>query len=197
MVELSDRVVEEAAREGEALLLAELVSRAERAHPERPGIDRDRLGTYAEALAERREVALDPDAFREELADRVTDDGTWTDREAIYDPGDDRLSRYPARWHEELGGSTDVTDYLAVLRGRDLAFVVDREGAEAGPGVQERELVDVVAVVGRVDRETARAALQEAREAGDVVEDADQHPEAGVYLPEDAGDLEGSPRNPR
>ena len=64
MVDLSDRVVEEAVHEGETLLVADLVSLAERAHRDRPGIDRDRLEAYAEALDERRDVSFDRAAFR-------------------------------------------------------------------------------------------------------------------------------------
>ncbi|MFD1585807.1 hypothetical protein ACFR9U_02335 [Halorientalis brevis] len=186
MAELSDDVLEEAAHRGETLLVEDLVSLAERAHDDEPGIERDRLTTYAEALAERRDVDFDLQAFDKGVADRLTDAETWTDRDRLYELGDGRLSLYPAEWHAALGGSTDVAEYIAFLERDAPEFVLDRGTAEVGPGIPQQKLLDIVAVVGRVDRETARAALADARDAGEVVEDADQHPQAGVYLRDEA-----------
>ncbi len=186
MAELSDEVLDEAAHEGETLLVEDLVSLAERAHDDEPGIERDRLMAYAEALAERRDVGFDLQAFDKGVADRLTDAETWADRDRLYELGDGRLSLYPTEWHAALGGSTDVADYLAFLKQDSPAFVRERGTGEVGPGIPKQKLLDIVAVIGRVDRETARAALKDARDAGEVVEDADQHPQAGVYLREEA-----------
>lgn len=186
MAELSDEVLDEAAHEGETLLVEDLVSLAERAHDDAPGIERDRLMDYAEALAERRDVSFDLPAFHKGVDDRLTDDETWAGRDMLYELGEGRISLYPAEWHQEIGGSTDIAEYIAFLEQESPEFIVDRSTTAVGPGVPQQKLLDIVAVVGRVDRETARAALKEARDAGDVVEDADQHPQAGVYLQEEA-----------
>jgi hypothetical protein len=196
MAELSDDVIEEAAHEGETLLIEDLVSFAERAHDAEPGVEHDRLTDYAEALSERRDTSFDIAAFEKELAERRTDAETWAGDGSLYEVGEDRLSCYPARWHEELGGSTDVADYIAFLETESPAFIIERGTGEVGPGIPEQKLVEIVTVVGRVDREAARAALKRARDDGEVVEDADQHPQAGVYLQETApsyrdGSLDG------
>jgi hypothetical protein len=39
-------------------------------------------------------------------------------------------------------------------------------------------------VVGELDRDVAKAAIESARDEGRIAEDADQHPKAGVYLAE-------------
>jgi hypothetical protein len=42
-----------------------------------------------------------------------------------------------------------------------------------------------MAVVGGLDRQSAKAEIEAARDDDRIVEDADQHPKAGVYLAED------------
>jgi len=186
MAELSDDVIEEAAHEGETLLVDDLVSLAERAHDDAPGVERDVLDDYAEALSARRDTSFDIAAFERVVADRRTDAERWAGEDRLYEVGDDRLSLYPSRWHAQLGGSTDVAEYIAFLEAESPEFIVERGTAEVGPGIPKGKLLEIVAVVGRVDRQRARAALQEARDDGEVVEDADQHPQAGVYLQEEA-----------
>jgi hypothetical protein len=197
MSDLEETVLDAAAREGEALTTETFVELAERAHADEQGVDRTRLRTYANRAGERRDVRFDREAFRAELDERVTDEEIWVGREAIYDVGEGRLSRYPAEWHAELGGTSDVAAYLEYLTGTEADFVSDPSGVDAGPRIPQSELLDVIALVGRTSREAARSAVAEARNAGDVVQDADQHPNAGVYLPEDAGDVDGGPANPR
>ena len=48
------------------------------------------------------------------------------------------------------------------------------------------ELRDVVAAVGRTSVDDAKAELEALRDEGVVVEDADRHPHAGVYLADEA-----------
>lgn len=57
----------------------------------------------------------------------------------------------------------------------------------------EADLLDVAATVAGYDREAAKAALETCREEGRLVQDADQHPEANVYLPDRDHDHERDP----
>lgn len=189
MVGVHDAVVDEAAHEGSAMTVDDLVALVERHHDDRPGVSRETLAAYAERLASRRDVGFDPDAFLAEVDDRTTDAGTWTEGTLLYPVAADRISRFPARWHENLGGSTDVASYLRFFEDEATAFASavgrrDQEGA-----VPEPQLLDVVSTVGRVGREDAKEAIEAARDRGDVVEDADQHPGASIYLREEAEDL--------
>lgn len=196
MTDLEERVVEDAVRDGELIRVPEFVELAERAHADERGVERERVWAYAEAVSDRPEVEFDPGTFRERVRERATDADAWLDDEAVYAIGDRRLSRYPARWHEDLGGSDDVAAYVAYLAETDAAFVNDPSAVEAGPKVPQQRLIAVMAAVGTVDRDEARAALADAREAGEVVQDVDQHPNAGVYLPSESGDVDGGPANP-
>lgn len=188
MVELDEDVLDEADHRGESLLPVDLVALVEQHHDDgRPGVPRDVLAAYADALAERTDFRMDADAFHSTIDERLTDAETWAGRDALYEVGGNRVSRYPAGWQDALHGSTDVREYVAFLMGEDPAFV--EEFAGAGRGIPEETLLDVVSVLGGVGRGDARAALNEARDAGDVVEGADQHPDARVYLPEDTEDM--------
>lgn len=192
MVELDEAVIDEADRRGEALHVADLVALVELRHDDgRPGVDRDVLAAYADELSARADFSFDADEFRATVDDRLTDAETWAGRDVLYEVEPGRVSRYPARWHERLDGSTDVREYVEFLETADPEFV--DEFAGTGRGVPEDVLLDVVSVLGGVAREEARAALKEARDRGDVVEGADQHPNAEVYL---ADDVEEDMRDP-
>jgi hypothetical protein len=49
-------------------------------------------------------------------------------------------------------------------------------------------VIEVLGLVGGLDRPDATTAVHEARDRGDIVEDADQSPEADIYLAERAPD---------
>lgn len=186
MVEVHDAVVDEAAHEGSAMTVDDLVSLVERHHDDRPGVSREALAAYAERLASRGDVEFDADAFLAEVDDRTTDAGTWTDGDVFYPVASDRISRFPARWHENLGGSTDVAAYLRYVRDEAPAFASAVGRSDQAEALPESELLDVVSTVGRVDRDEAKEAIEAARDRGDVVEGADQHPGASVFLAEEA-----------
>ena len=178
MAEIKDVVLEQSTRWGEPPTVPEFVAVAERAHPGAPGIGRDHLLTYAEVLEGDRGVPFDLETFEGRLDDQTTDSTEWTDESSVYAVGDD-----PAA-------------YLEFLTERDLPMVVTHEGDEVGPSVPQPDLLEILMAVGNNSRDEAREALQKARADGRVVEDADQHPNAGVYLPPDTGDMDGSPANP-
>lgn len=178
-MEVRDDVVDEIVHRGPTTT-QQIVSLLERGHRTGRGIERSTLDGYVDALELRDDYEFDPEAFDADLRDALVDDETWASENALYRVGDDRISRYPQRWHDELGGSDDVAAFVAMLN--------DSPSVEHG-GVNEEALLDVVAAVGRVPKDDAKAALEALREEGVVVEDADQHPDAGVYLADDAAEL--------
>lgn len=185
MTDLNDDVFAAARQRGRTLLTEELLALIERHHPhDRPGVARETVTRYADGLADETSFDFDRGTFVEEVDARLTDTETWQDTDAVYALGDDRVSTYPARWHDALGGSTDVREYVDFLLDEAEGYVADLNSGAAGRGVPENELLDVVAAVGRTDRETAKVGVEKAREAGDLAEGADQHPEARVRLPE-------------
>lgn len=185
-VEVDDAVIDELVARGRNLLLPEAVMLVERAHRGgESGVRRERLGAYDEALAGSGGVAtehFDPAEFVAAVRDRLTDSETWTARRDVYRVGAGRVSRYPARWHEELGGVPDPREWVRFLRETDSAFLDGHGAAGAGGGVAEDELLDAIATVGQVPRPDVKARVEELRDAGEVAEDADQHPDAGVRL---------------
>jgi hypothetical protein len=182
MVEIDQRAVDEIVHEGTALHIGELFDILERYHDDRPGIPTAAVAEYARELATRDDFEFDAELFGERLDERRTDATSWVDDERLYELDGDRLSRYPKSWHDRLGGETDPVEFLRFLFETDPPFV--RDGRDGRQYVQEDELVDVMRVVGQVDQPTAKRLIEDAREKGTIVEDADQHPRAGVYLAE-------------
>ncbi len=184
MVEVDGAVIEEAVHEGESMTMRDLIELIERSHDEQAGIDRATLAAYAEELAAQRDYAFDAEGFLSAVDEKRTDTETWVGLDRLYDLGDGQVSLYPARWHEELGGSTDVAAYLRYVTEEAPQFIEDEGRGGASFGIPEDTLMGIIATVGRVDRQQAQAAIEAAREDGEVVEDVDQHPQAGVYLAE-------------
>lgn len=184
MVETDDVIIAEAVHEGTTMSPLDLFGLLERHHTDGAGVSRDLVDAYANALAAQRDFAFDAEAFLAGIDDRQTDVDSWAGYDRVYELGDGWLSRYPERWHRRLDGSTDATAYVRFLSEEVPEFADDVARGGAGGdrgGVPEDTLVDVIQAVGRVDRETARSAVGEARERGELAEDADQHPQAGVY----------------
>lgn len=175
MVQIDDDVLAEARRQGQNLVVTDLVWLVERAHDtDERGVSRDRLDAYLESLDE----SLDADALAEAIRERVTDGEVWAGESALYEVGGGRVSRYPADWHEELGPDADVVDFVRVLNDR----LDDPPYSGANDAVSEDFLVDVVAVLGDGDPEAARSRLEDLRTDGVVEEYPDQHPQAGVRV---------------
>lgn len=180
---LSEPLLEEAGNRSQYLHPRELVLLTERHEPadgERPGVDRVTVTDHAAALDERGSH-VDIDEFEARLEEAVTDTDTWADDHAVYALGDGRLSAYPAAWHDALGGETDLVAFVRFLVEESSFDGVD---ARAGDGVPEQDLLNVAAAVGDRTREEAKTELERLRDEGRLVEDADQHPDAGVYPPE-------------
>lgn len=196
-MQVDDAVLDELLDRGRNVFLEEVVMLVERAHSD-PGVARERLDAYGDALTERagyRFEHFEGESFGAALDERVADAETWAGRTALYELGDGRVSRYPPNWHENVGGVADPREWVRFLRATDSDFLDGLGAAGAGDGVAEDELLDAIATVGRVPRSDAKARLEELREAGEVVEDADQHPDAGVRLAENVDGL-GDPDAP-
>jgi hypothetical protein len=179
---LSEPLLEEAGSRSQYLHPRGLVLLAERHEPrdgEGPGVARAAVFDHAEALDERGSH-LDAGAFASALDEAVVDADEWADETSVYRVGDDRLSAYPQAWHDALGESRDLVEMVRYLTDTDF------EGVEAWADetVPEDDLLDIAAAVGGFDREAAKAELERLRDEGRLVEDADQHPDAGVYPPE-------------
>lgn len=185
-MELNEDLVDEIAHRGPATARRTVLI-IERGHRHEPGVERGTLDDYVDALVDRGEFEFDADGFYAELDDALVDDEEWVAEDRLYRIDDDRISRYPARWHEELGGSDDLVAFVSFLNDTGFAETVGQSGASGG--LDEEALLDVVAAVGRTSVDDAKGRLETLRQEGVVVEDADQHPHAGVYLAEEASEM--------
>jgi hypothetical protein len=183
---LSEQVLEVVGTERRTLLPREVVKFIERYHPhDQPGIAWSVLEAYAMRLADDLGDEFDQNTFLEEIDDRLVDTATWYGDDALYELDTKRVSLFPLRWHDSLGGSTDLTAYVRFLTDEAPGFSDERAAVGgAGEGVPEQFLLDTVNLVGRVDRATVKSRLEDLRDRGELVEDADQHPNARVQLAE-------------
>lgn len=199
MVETSEQVLEEARQRGEKLLTRDFVSLIERHHLNEQGVSREMLDAYDEAIANDDMVPFEAGEVTSAVENRSVDEETWVDDEALYWIGNDRVSIFPARWHDELSETTDLRAYVDVIG--DVIGGSDPDtdepqggmgtsvGGGVGSGVPEQLLLDAASVIGGAERESAKDQLEERRNNGELVQDADQHPEARVYLSEEAGEM--------
>jgi len=177
-------VVDEIVREGATAGPRDVIERVERAHEGR-GVERATVEAYAGALADRDDYAFDAEAFLEGVDAETTDADRWAGG-GYYAVGDGRISLFPAAWHDTLDESTDVAAYVAFMQDEDPAYLEDLDRGGPGAGVPQRAVVEALTLLGGVDRGSARGLIAQARDEGDVVEDADQNPDTDVYLPERA-----------
>ncbi|MWG35606.1 hypothetical protein [Halomarina oriensis] len=179
MTDLRRAVLDEAGSRSKYLTATEFLALVERGHPtDRPGVARETYDAYVTQLSEETPT-VDAEGLRTNLDDATTDGDEWAGDETVYPVDDDRISLYPASWHDRLGGESDPRTYLRLFS----------ETNAFEQGVPESTLLDAMVTVGGTDRETAKGNLEALREDGEVVEDADQHPDANVYLAEEREDL--------
>lgn len=197
MEDLNEHVLDQAA--GQELLRVEdlivLVERHDR--DDGRGVPVDRLRAYVEEI-DRLGGSLAPANLDAALEERTTDSETWVGQGTIYRTGDDRVSTYPANWHERLAGETDLAEHLRVVLNDVLANDAFENSEEAfqqgGPrrGVPEGVLIDVASTIGGLSGDEANAQLTELRKRDVVSESADQHPHSRVRFLE--SDDEGASR---
>ncbi|MFC6757117.1 MULTISPECIES: hypothetical protein [Haloarcula] len=183
MVDTDQQAVDEIVHQGEGLGTGALVDILERYHDDRPGVPEAAIAAYARDLNERDDSSFDTEVFGEVVDERRTDSDGWVaDGERLYELEGGRISQYPAAWHDQLGGERDPAAYLRFFEENAPSVLSNAPGGRQG--INEDQLVDVMSVVGQMSRESARAAIEAARDDDRIVEDADQHPKAGVYLAE-------------
>lgn len=188
MTDVDEGVVDEIAERGSNPLIEEVAALLERQHAhDEPGVSRETLDAYANALAANSEFGVDPEEFATAIDERLTGAERGAGDDALYN-ADGRISAYPPRWHAELGGSTGVGAYVSFVEREVAGHESDAPGGGAGEGVPEGQLVDTVATVGRVERERANEALEDARADGRIVEGPGQHPDGGEELADEKAD---------
>ncbi|UPM44646.1 hypothetical protein [Halocatena salina] len=183
MVDVDKRVIGEVTDRSQNVLFRELLSMIERSHPETAGITRQTLDAYAREFGEATAVAFTPQELRDTVDERLADTDVWIDTKTVYSLKD-RISVYPARWHDVLGGTVDIPAYIRFIEDEVDGNDTDLTRADPGDGIHEQDLLDLVAIIGRTDRKTVKTRLEQLRDQGDIAEGADQHPDARVYLRE-------------
>lgn len=187
MAEINQQVVADARQRGETLTSRELLLLIERYHRTTgPGVDRELIDAYDDAVADDEAIPFTEGQFREEV-DHHLGDEDWAGTDTFYPVGEDRISAFPAEWHDTLEDSTDLRAYVDVIEESmaDADTAADAPGGGLGTGVPEELLIDAAAAIGGLDRETAKDRLERHRNDGELVQDADQHPDARVYLSEE------------
>ncbi|KYH27497.1 hypothetical protein HAPAU_01650 [Halalkalicoccus paucihalophilus] len=192
MTDPNAHVLEEARQYGETLSDRELIRIVERYHrPEGPGISHETIEAYDRAVADDAALPFGEGQLRSTIEEGLSTDEGWHDAEAYYEIGDGRVSLFPRRWHDRLGDSDDIREYVAVI-GDDTASAdtePDAPKGGIGTGVPEPLLLDAIVVIDGVERGDAKERLERRRRDGELVQDADQHPDARIYLSEDVAGM--------
>jgi hypothetical protein len=192
MVDTNERILAEAVHRGESMVVDELVALIEQYHPhEQPGVAWETLEAYADAL-EDTELSFDAEEFLDMVNEQLTDPDAAYTTDAFYHLDDDRVSRYPSHWHDKLGGEDDLREHVKFLGALDPEGESGADLGGTGRGVPEQVLLDAASIVGRTDPDTVKNRLEDLRDRGELVEDADQHPNARVRLPERADNFRDS-----
>lgn len=189
MVDTNQQVIEEARQRGETLTSRKLLLLVEQYHRSgSPGVDRDLLDAYDAAAARDDAIPFKEGQLSEAVSRDLVDDESWAGEDVYYPVGDDRISTFPAEWHDVLGDTTDVRAYVDVIGEAmaDSGTGADSQRGGIGTGVPEGLVLEAMAVIGGLDQETAKDRLEQRRDDGELVEDADQHPDARIHLAEDA-----------
>lgn len=183
-VETNDYVIEQAERQGESLLVGELVLYIERYHDDdAPGISRETLEAYVEQLAQKGFFPRGPNDILERIEQNTVDSETWVEEDAYYPVGEDRISSYPIQWHDELSNDDDLRAFVRVMWD-GIESGQDTDTGGKGVGVPEQLLLDTATVLGDYGRDEAKEELEEWRDRDELVMDADQHRAGRVRLPE-------------
>lgn len=183
--ELDEYVIDVAESEGEGLLFGELVLYIERYHPDdRPGVDRELLEGYIENLAAKNVFGRDAEFVFAQIDERTADSETWVKKDAFYRVGTDRISNFPKRWHERVDAADDLRTLVKVLTEDIETSPHGTDTGGKGTGVPQQLLLDAATVLADYDRDDAKTELEEWRDRGELVMDADMHREGRVQLSE-------------
>lgn len=170
MASTDEELISELESQRQTLRLHEAVRLLEEHHRGTgSGVERSLFESYLDATAYGR------DAFVASLDETLTDAETWQGGGHVYELGDDRVSYYPSRWHEELRDTPDLREYLRVM-GADAMKTEggDRE-AVTEDGVVKEMLLDAAVGIGGMTREDARSQIRELKAEDEVREYPAQH----------------------
>ena len=176
MVIVDERLVDELSHRDREYEIDDFVKYLERHHHgEEPGISRERIDAYADALG------YDRERTNALLEERLTDSETWTPGNNLYRVGEN-VSIYPPSWHEQLDDTIDLDEYVRVM----LAEKEAKRGrpTPAQQGVPRPDILTAIEIFADLDREMGEQLLQKQRQEGAIVILASQNPEDLVRLPE-------------
>jgi len=175
--DISDVALDEAASRGETLTIHDLLRLIER-YDTGPGVPVETVDAYIDALGSSR---FNESALRDGLDRQLAETDDWRDELTVYQL-DGSLSAFPPRWHDELTGQQDLTQYVATMT---TAVEGGSEGyahGGRGAGVPEKLLQETATVFGGYSYDEARRELVRLRDNDLLVAGADQHPNARVQL---------------
>ncbi|WP_227374135.1 hypothetical protein [Haladaptatus halobius] len=176
MASTDQQLVDELDSRVETLTLDDAVRLVETHHTDGPGVERKVLESYFDA------TEYGEDAFPSSLEESLTDAGSWQGGGHVYVLGGGRVSAFPRRWHEELGDTMDLREYLRVI-GDDAVRTTGSERASVTEdGVAEGMLLDAAAAIGEMERDDVRDRLKALRDEGEVEANPSQHPNPWLQL---------------
>lgn len=174
---VSDAVLDEAISRGETLILHDLLRLIER-YDTGPGVPEETLDAYIDALGNSR---FNESALREGLKSRLSEADVWENESAVYRLNGG-VSAFPPRFHEELAGERDLTQYVATMTAAVEGGSEGYAHGGHGQGVPEKLLLDTATVFGGYSYAEANNELVRLRDVDLITADADQHPNARVQL---------------
>ncbi len=168
--------------------MTEFLTLVERFHDaDRPGVATETVREYAAAVRDEmaggEDVPFEPESLVTVVTDRADDAETWTGADCYW-VGDGRVSAFPASWHDDLAGETDVTAYVERLRDPGSGDDARTPMGGAGEGVPDELLLDALGILGGVEREAAKARIEELLQSDVLAAGADQHPNRHIRLAE-------------
>lgn len=177
MVLVDERLVDDLSLRDREYQIDDFIRYLERHHHgDEPGLSRELIDAYADALGYDREHT---DVLLEE---RLTDSPTWIPGNNLYRVGEN-VSVYPSSWHEQLAGTIDLAEYVRVMLEGKIAGE-GRRLTRAQRGIPQPDILTAVEIFADLDHEMAEELLKKQRLEGTIVIYASQNPEDLVRLPE-------------
>ncbi|MCO8253626.1 hypothetical protein NKF26_07410 [Haladaptatus sp. AB618] len=176
MVVVDNRLVDDLSLRDREYEIDDFVRYLERHHHgEKPGLSRERIDAYADALD------YDKDRTNALLEERLMDSETWMPGNNLYRV-EGNVSIYPPSWHEQLDDTIDLVEYVRVMLAEKEAKTGRLNPAQRG--VPQPDMLTAIEIFADLDREMGEQLLQKQRQEGSIVIFASQNPEDLVRLPE-------------
>jgi len=176
MVIVDERLVDDLSLRDREYEIDDFVRYLEQHHyGEEPGVSRERIDAYAEALG------YETDRTSALLEERLTDSEAWIPGNNLYRVGEN-VSIYPPSWHEQLRDTIDLAEYVRVM----LAEKAAKRGraSTARDGIPQADILTAIEIFADLDREMGEQLIEKQREEETILIYAYQNPEDLVRLPE-------------